>query len=94
MPDNNEYILGKADVKLEEKRLVELVSRNRFIRVFVSERCEDVTDETLKMLAANCNLTHLCIREGKYVEAQPLDKMPNLTTLILVECPRVHPYRL
>lgn len=64
---------------------------NPFIKIFVVEGCDDITDESLKILAKYCNLTHLSVRESKAIEGNPIWEMASLTTLILVDCPRVRP---
>ena len=51
--------------------------------------CEDITDESLKIVAKNCDLTNLSIRESKEIEGTPIWEMQNLSTLILVECSRI-----
>ena len=76
-------------MKIDEQRLFPILLNNPFIKIFVVEGCEDISDESLKILSKYCNLTHLSIRESKMIEGTPIWDMASLTTLILVDCPRI-----
>jgi hypothetical protein len=78
-------------VKIDEKKLYPILMNNPFIKTFVVEGCEDITDESLRIIARHCNLTHLSIRENRVIEGSPIWEMTNLTTLVLVECCRIKP---
>jgi hypothetical protein len=76
-------------VKIDEKKLFPILLNNPFIKTFVVEGCEDITDESLRIIAKHCNLTHLSIRESKVIEGSPIWEMSHLTTLVLVECSKI-----
>jgi len=65
------------------------LENNPFLKTFVVEGCDDVSDGSLKTAAKYCNINHLSIRESKIIEGSPIWDMSNLTTLILVECTRI-----
>jgi hypothetical protein len=76
-------------VKIDEKKLLPILINNPYLKTFVVEGCEDITDESLKIIAKNSNLIHLSIRESKVIEGSPIWEMTNLTTLVLVECSKI-----
>ena len=77
------------DVRIDQKKLYPILANNLFIKTLLIVGCEDITDESLKIVAKNCDLTNLSIRESKEIEGTPIWEMQNLSTLILVECSRI-----
>lgn len=51
-----------VDVKIDERRFLPVLLNNTFLKTFVIEGCDDITDESLRVIAKNCNLAHLSIR--------------------------------
>lgn len=49
-------------MRIDERKLIPILQNNCFIKVFVVEGCDDVSDESLRVLAEHHSLTHLSIR--------------------------------
>lgn len=82
--------MTNSDVRIDERKLQPILANNPFVKTFVIEGCDDISDESIRTLALSCKfISHLSIRESKFIEGTPIWEMHSLSTLILVDCPRI-----